>query len=165
MKTAVFPGTFDPPTLGHMEIIERAAVLFDRLYVAVVAENAKHPHPLSLQERLKFLKAMVSPLNNVEVVSFSGLVVDFAEKQNAGFLVRGLRNGFDFEYESQMASANREMTGVETVLLIASPQYSHISSTLIREIAANGRRLEGFVPKIVEEAIFQSLKPNLPPKS
>lgn len=157
MKTAIFTGTFDPPTLGHFEIIKRASALFDKLYVAVSKDTKKHPHALPLKTRMDLLSAITTDLNNVEVIEFTGLAVDCAKSMKAAVIVRGIRNGTDLDFESQMAAANHQMTGVETVVLLASPQYSHLSSTLIREIASEGRRLHGFVPDAIEEAVFHHL--------
>lgn len=157
MITALFTGTFDPPTLGHVDIIRRASTLFDKLYVAIARENIKRLHSLSLEDRLELLNVVIAGMKNVEVISFSGLAVDCALERKAEFIVRGIRNGSDLDFESQMAASNRQMTGVETVLLFASPQHSHICSTLIREIAAEGRRLHGFVPDAIEEVISQKL--------
>lgn len=156
-KVALFTGTFDPPSLGHWEVIQRAAELFDQLYIGVALGNIKAPLGLSLSDRVDLLKALTSGLKNVEVVEMPGLAVDCASKCQANYLVRGMRNASDFDFEDQMAAFNRQMTGVETVVFIASPQYSHISSTLIREIAGQGRRLKGFVPATIEEAVFHKL--------
>jgi len=154
MSTALFAGTFDPPTLGHQEIIQRASALCDKLYVAVAQSEGKHAFPISKDARIELLKALTKALKNVEVISFSGLVVDCAKEYNVDFLVRGLRNSADLTFEMQMGSANRQMTGIETVCILSSPQYSHINSTLIRQIAAHGRRLEGFVPMEIEKKVF-----------
>lgn len=157
MRTAIFTGTFDPPTLGHLDIVRRASALFDKLYVAVARGNVKRPLSLSLEERVELWQTMVTNMKNVEVVSFSGLAVDCALERRAQFIVRGIRNGADVDIEAQMAAANRQLTGVETVLFFSSPQYSHLSSTLIREIAGEGRQLKGFVPEAIEEAVFRTL--------
>lgn len=151
MKTALFTGTFDPPTLGLLEIIQRATVLFDKLYFAVSKETGGS---LSLKQRKELMKKITKGMKNVEVIEFSGLAVDCAKAKKAGFIVRGVRNGTDLDFESQMAAANRQMTGVETVIFLASPQYSHLSSTLIREIAAGGGCLHGFVPEAIEDNVI-----------
>jgi pantetheine-phosphate adenylyltransferase len=157
MKIALFAGTFDPPTLGHQEIIERVCKLCDKLYVAVAISASKRNEPINLIERVSLLQTLTKSLKNVEIVSFSGLVVDYAKELKADVLVRGLRNGGDLDYELQMASANRLMTGIETLCLLSSPQYSQINSTLIREIAAGGRSLAGFVPHIIQKRIEELL--------
>lgn len=161
MKIAFFAGTFDPPTLGHQEIIERAALVCTKLYIAVAKSEGKHILFLSQEERISFLKTLTKGISHVEVIPFEGLVVDCAKKLKANFLVRGLRNSRDLEFEMQMASANRQMTGIETLCLLSSSEYSHISSTLIREIASYGRRLDGFVPQEIENSVFQSLSKKL----
>jgi len=154
MITALFPGTFDPPTLAHQEIIERASKLCDKLYVAVVENEGKPGSLIPVKERVALLKKLVKSWENVEVISFKGLVVDCAKEKKANVLVRGVRNARDLEYEMQMASANKGMTGIETVCLLASPQYCQISSTLVREIAAGGGCLKGFV----DEGVIEGLK-------
>ena len=157
MKRALFAGVFDPPTLGHMEIIQRAAQLFDRLYVGVADNSAKRPSAFDAAERKALLASSTAGIGHVEIITFSGLAVDCAKAVRADVLVRGLRSAADFDYEYQMATANRQMEGIETLFLSASPQYVHFSSTLIREIAANGRRLHGFVPEAIEEVVFKRL--------
>lgn len=157
MKIALFAGTFDPPTLGHQEIIERAAALCGKLYVAVAESPGKRSQPIPLDERISMLKILTKNLKNVEVITIGGLVVDCAKKLRVDYLVRGIRNGSDLDYEMQMAHANQVMTGVETVCLFSSPQYSRISSTLIREIASYGKRLKEFVPTQIEKKVFELL--------
>lgn len=142
MTIALFAGTFDPPTCGHQEIIHRAALLCTKLFIAVSQSKGKHAFLLSQEQRVAFLKSLTKHLKNVEVIPFSGLVVDCAKKHHVNFLVRGIRNMVDLTFEMEMGSANRQMTGIETICLMSSPQHSHISSTLIREIAANGRSIE-----------------------
>lgn len=156
MKIALFAGTFDPPTLGHLEIIQRASSLCDKLYIAV-APNGKNPSPLSQHQRIGFLQTLAKEFPHVEVIPLTGLVVDVAKEHHVHFLVRGLRNVTDLDYEMQMASANRMMTGIETICLLTSPQNSQINSTLIRQIAAHGKSLEGFVPPSIEKKVFESL--------
>lgn len=154
---ALFPGTFNPPTLGHLEIIQRAARLCDHLVVAIGESPHKYAATFSVEERMSLLRALTKDMDNVEIISFSGLVIDCAKDLKVDFLLRGLRNGSDFDYEYQMAAANRQMTGIETVFLAASPLYSHLSSTLIREIAVNGHRLHGFIPDAIEAEVFAKL--------
>jgi pantetheine-phosphate adenylyltransferase len=160
MKTVLFAGTFDPPTLGHQEIIERSAKLFGKVYVGVAKSEGKHHASISLEERISLLKKVVAPFKNVEVVQISGLVVDFAKKHHVDLLVRGIRNTADLDFEMQMGSANRLMTGIETICLLSSPQFSQINSTLIREIASHGRRLKDFVPEAIEERVYELLASN-----
>lgn len=157
-KKAIFAGTFNPPTLGHLDIIQRASHLCEHLYVVVFDNPSKEKPLFTNEERCRLLKKIVKKISNVEVIPFSGLLVDCAKKLKADFLVRGLRNSTDFDYESQMAVSNQVMSGVETVFLLSSPQYMHINAMLIREIARLGRRLNGFVPVEIEETIFNKLQ-------
>ncbi len=146
-RIALFAGAFDPPTLGHMDIINRASHVCDQLIVAV-AENHSKQALFSVEERRAMLQEAAASYPYVEVVSFAGLTVDFAKKRKALFLLRGIRSAADLDYESEMAAANRQMSGIETLLLFGlSP---HISSSLVREIAHFGGPLEGFVPPKVE---------------
>lgn len=160
MKVALFAGTFDPPTIGHEEIIQRAALFCTKLYIAVAKSEGKHPFSLAQEERISLMKTLTKGIKNVEVLPLIGLAVDFAEAHSVNFLIRGLRNSRDLDYEMQMGSANKMMTGIETLYLLSSPQYSCINSTLIREIAAHGKRLGGFVPEEIEETVFKSLSPH-----
>lgn len=157
MKQGLFTGTFDPPTHGHLDIIQRAASLCNKLYIAV-ASNGKAPNSLSQEKRIALLKKITASLDTVEVVPLNGLSVDLAKTLKVDCLIRGLRTASDFDYEMQMAAANRQMTGIETLCFIASPIHAHINGTLIRQIAAHGRRLEGFVPKEIENDVFEAFK-------
>lgn len=156
MTKALFPGTFDPPTLGHLDIIQRAANLYDQLYIAIANNSSKHPL-FTLAEKQDLLSTITSHLKNVKIVTFSGLVAEFAKSMSVNILIRGLRNTSDFDYEYQMASSNCLMTGIETVFLMSAPQYIPISATLIREIAKNGHRLHGFIPEAIEEMVFKHI--------
>lgn len=156
MRKALFPGTFDPPSLGHLDLIERALGLCDRLYVGIGVNTAKRA-TFTVEERGEMLEKICRPLDSVEVVVFDGLVVDFAKEKGIGFLVRGLRAAADFDYELQMALANRKLSGIETVFLLANPLYAHVSSTLIREVAKMQHRLKDFVPEAIEAMIFERL--------
>jgi pantetheine-phosphate adenylyltransferase len=156
MKKALFPGTFDPPTLGHLEIIQRASYLFETVYVAV-ADNKSKTSYFTIKERVSFLKKIAVPYKNIEVIEMQGLAVECAADKKADILLRGLRNGTDFDYEYQMAWTNHQMTGIETVFIASSPKFGHLSSTLIREIGSSGRDLKGFVPKVIEEEVFKKL--------
>ncbi len=146
MKAALFAGSFDPPTLGHADIIHRAAELYDKLYVGLAGNTEKTKGLFSLPERRKMLERLARERNNVEVVIISGLVVDFIKDHPVDVLVRSLRNPADMEREFAMAAANKQMAGIETVFLMADPRYAHLSSTLVREIASLGGSLKGFVP-------------------
>ena len=155
MRKALLAGTFDPPTLGHLDIIVRGARLCDKLYVAIAVNTRKSSGMFTVEERKQMLKEMTINLPNVEVVTFSGLVIDFVNSNGIDFLLRGLRAFSDLEHEFGMALANRKMSGIETLFLMADERHAHISSSLIREIATSGAHLDSFVPKNVMEQIYQ----------
>ena len=142
---AVFPGTFDPVTLGHIDLIERAAALFDHLTVAVAAHHDKR-HVLGVEERLALLEEATADLPNVSVAALDGLLVDGARSMGATAVVRGIRSAADLEYERQMALTNRALhPELETVLVLPSPEVGHVSSTLVRQVARMGASLDAFV--------------------
>jgi len=150
---AVFPGTFDPITNGHLDILERALHISHRLILAV-AKNPKKGPLFTLEERLDMVKLVVKDIANVEVQPFDGLTVDFARQVGATILIRGLRAISDFEYEFQMALANRKLAPeVDTVFLMPSQKYSYLNSTLVREIATSGGDVSCFVPPLVVERL------------
>lgn len=152
-STVVYPGTFDPITLGHMDLIERGLRHFDKVIVAVAASPKKQPL-FSLQERVNLAKAVTNGMGNVEVAGFSNLLVDFAREQKASVILRGLRVVSDFEYEFQLANMNRVLApNLESLFLTPSEQYSFISSTFVREIAL----LNGDVSKMVHPIVQQAL--------
>lgn len=157
MRIAMLPGTFSPPTLGHVDLIQRAAALFDKLVIAVAENSTKGVSVFSVDERVAMLKLIAHDLPNVEVKAFEGLVVDCCQKCNIPFIVRGLRSEADFPFESQLALTNKQLCGVETVFILSDPRYAHLSSTLIREIASYGRRLHGFVPEIMEDSVYMRI--------
>ena len=150
MITAIYPGTYDPVTFGHVDVITRAAGIFDRVVVGVVA-NPQHKRPMfSLEERVEFLRDALGELENVEVEVFSELVVDFARRWDAKVIVKGLRVISDFEWEFQMNQLNRTLApDIETVYVMASPQVSFVSSSGVKEIAAFGGRVDELVPESV----------------
>ena len=161
MKTsAIYPGTFDPVTLGHEDLIERAARLFEEITVAVsVGRSVKDPL-LSVEERMELLTRVTQHLPNVVVDSFEGLLVDYARARRCGVLVRGLRAFSDFEYEFQMALANRKMAGdVETLFLMPKADYSYVSSSIVREVASLGGDIDEFVSPPVAEALRAKFPP------
>ena len=160
MITAIYPGTYDPVTLGHVDVITRAAGIFDRVVVGVVG-NPQHKTPMfSLDERVAFLKDALVELDNVEVDVFSELVVEFARKWNAKIIVKGLRVISDFEWEFQMNQLNRTLAPeVETVYVMASPQVSFVSSSGVKEIAAFGGNVDELVPQAVARR-FRELFPD-----
>ena len=150
---AVYPGSFDPLTNGHVDIIERGARLFDRIVVALLRNAEKSPL-FSVEERLDIARTVFKGFRNVEVDTFDGLLVDYVERRNAQVIVRGLRAVSDFEYEFQMALMNRRLNGkIETVFMMPAEQYSYISSRLIKEVFSLGGRVHGLVPDIVEERL------------
>jgi pantetheine-phosphate adenylyltransferase len=149
---AVVPGSFDPITMGHVDIIERVADRFDRVVVAVL-ENPRKEGLFSVEERLELIRAEVGERPNVQVDRFQGLLVDFCAANDLGVIVKGLRAVSDFEYELQMAQMNQRMGGVETLFLSTSPEHSYLSSSLIKEIARWGGPLAGTVPPAVETAL------------
>jgi pantetheine-phosphate adenylyltransferase len=148
--TAIYPGTYDPPTMGHVDVITRAARIFDRVVVGVVG-NPHHKTPLfAVEERCEFLEDALTDLTNVEVAVFSELVVDFARRWDAKVIVKGLRVVSDFEWEFQMNQLNRHLApDIETVYVMASPQVSFVSSSGVKEIALFGGNVEELVPKAV----------------
>lgn len=156
MKRALFPGTFDPPSLGHVDIIQRASKLCDKLYVGVAINPAKIS-TFSAEERVSMLKKITRRISNVEVVSFSSLVVHYAKKNKIDYLIRSLRAFSDFEFEFRNALANRRLSGLETLFLMADEKHAHLSSTLIREIALFHTRLHDFVPASIETEIYRRL--------
>ncbi len=153
MTTAVYPGTFDPITNGHSDLVQRAARLFDRVVVAVAANAGKRP-AFGLAERERLARLVLGDLPRVEVVSFDTLLVDFARACDAGVILRGLRAVSDFEYEFQLAGMNRRLApGVETLFLTPAEQFAYISSSLVREIAALGGDISEFVHPAVAESL------------
>lgn len=153
MLRAVYPGSFDPVTNGHLDIIRRSRCLADELIVGVLNNKAKTPL-FSVEERVKMLEEMTKNMTGVKVVPFEGLLVDFAKEMSAGIVVRGLRAVTDFEYELQMAQTNNKLSPeLETVFLTTSLEYSYLSSTIVKEVAAFGGDISQFVPEHVEERI------------
>jgi pantetheine-phosphate adenylyltransferase len=154
--TALCPGTFDPVTNGHLDIIERAARRFDALLVGVLDNPAKQPL-FAVEERVSMLKEATHHLANIEVDAFSGLLVDYASRRGADVVVKGLRAVTDFEYEIQMAQMNHSLSGLETLFMTAAPQWSFLSSSLIKEVARFGGDVSGLVPAIVAERLSEQL--------
>jgi pantetheine-phosphate adenylyltransferase len=152
---AAYTGTFDPITNGHADVIRRAAGMFDELIVAV-ASNASKKSIFDHQERVELAKQVLADVDNVTVMPVSGLVVDFARKHGVSVLVRGVRGVGDYEYEKQMAVMNRHLAPqVDTIFLAPSPEYAHISSTLVREIAFLDGRISGLVPSLVADKLHE----------
>jgi pantetheine-phosphate adenylyltransferase len=155
MKAAIYPGTFDPPTLGHLDLVRRAAALFDRLIIAVGINPSKGAASFSATERVALLKTVTAAIPNIEITTFDGLLVDFAQAQGISIIVRAIRTIFDFEHETLQAQMNRQLGHVETLYLTVNEKYRLISSTLVREIASHGRRLHDFVPLEIEPQVFE----------
>ena len=154
MARALCPGSFDPVTNGHLDIIERAGRHFDTVVVAVLENPAKQPL-FSVEERVSMLKEAASELGNVEVDPFSGLLVDYARLRGSSVIVKGLRAVTDFEYEIQMAQMNERLSGIDTFFISTSPQYSFLSSSLVREVARFGGDVTNMVPPAVAKRLVE----------
>ncbi|MDX1545069.1 MAG: pantetheine-phosphate adenylyltransferase [Christiangramia sp.] len=150
MKKAVFPGSFDPLTLGHTDIIDRALPLFDEIILAI-GTNSSKKYMFSLEERLHFLKETYKKEPKVKVETYKGLTVEFCKSQNAGFILRGLRNAQDLEFEKAIGQTNHKMSGIDSVFLISSSGKSHISSTVVRDLIHHGGNYEFMVPDVVRK--------------
>ena len=150
---AVYPGSFDPVTFGHLDIIRRAAKQFDRVIVAVLNNISKKPL-FTVEERTALLREVTSDLPNVEVDSFRDLLVNYMRSKNAEIILRGIRSVTDFEYELQLASTNRQLDeGIETIFMMTNPKYSYLSSSIVKEIASFGGNVSDLVPPAVEAAL------------
>lgn len=159
MKIAIYPGTFDPITNGHLDILERALKLFDRVIVTIARNSSKSPL-FTEEERLELIRKAVAQFPNVEVDAFDGLLVEYARKRNAHAVVRGLRAISDFEYELQMALMNRKLSeSLVTVFLMPNEKYTYLNSSIVREIARLGGNINGFVPSHVQQALERKFKP------
>lgn len=158
MKKAVYPGTFDPPTYGHLDIIQRGSAIFDELLVAVGVNPRKKPM-LPVNERLRLLKELTGKLSNVTVATFGGMAVDYVRSQDSSIILRGIRTVSDFEYEFQMALSNRTFASdIETVFIMSSQEYSYFSASTIKEALALGGDISRFVPPNVERAMKRKLQ-------
>ena len=156
MRRAVCPGSYDPATNGHLDIIERAAALFDEVVVAVLI-NKKKQGLFTIDERLDMLRKVTQGLPNVRVDSWHGLLVDYCREHDIAAIAKGLRSVSDFDYELQMAQMNRELTGVETLLMSNNPEYSFLSSSLVKEVATYGGDVSDMVPPVVHERLLAKL--------
>ena len=155
---AIYPGSFDPITNGHLDVIERGARLFGRLIVSILRNESKAPL-FSVEERMEMLAEVTSPWKNIELDSFDGLLADYALRRGARVILRGIRALSDYEYELQMALMNRRLQpGVETVFLLAGEQFSFISSRLVKEVIGLGGNIAGLVPPVVERRLVYRLK-------
>ena len=148
MKRAVFPGSFDPLTLGHQDIVERGATIFDEIIVGI-GYNAEKSHMFSIEQRKEFIAQCFQDNPKVKVVDYQGLTIDFCKSVGANYLLRGVRNNGDFEFEKAIARTNRELSNIETVFLLTSIQTSFISSSIVREIIRNKGDYKRFVPDCV----------------
>ena len=156
MNIAIYPGSFDPITLGHLDIIRRAAACFDKVYVCVMVNCEKKQPMFTPERRLELIRHSVAHISNVEVENWSGLLADYVRAKNAHILVKGVRNCADFELENQMARINQGVCpGLETLLLPASAEFEHFSSTMVREMIRYGQPLEKYVPRAVAEELKQ----------
>lgn len=157
----IYPGSFDPVTYGHLDIIERCSEKFGHVIVAVLNNSSKRSM-FSLEERIALLKEATKNLGNVEIDCFTGLLTDYARQKECTTMVRGLRAVSDFEYEMQMALANRKLySNIETLFLVSSSEYAYLSSSIVKEIATLGGNVSCFVPKVVEDALLQKIKGGL----
>lgn len=159
MTTAIYPGSFDPLTFGHLDVVERSSRLFDRVVMAIITNPQKSPL-FTVEERREIIRDIVTPrFSNVEVDVFHGLLVDYAQRKGAQVIVRGIRAVTDYEYEFQMALMNRRLEPrIETVFMMPAENYSYLSSRLVKEIAELGGSVEGLVPKSVEERLKERYK-------
>ncbi len=155
MTTALCPGSFDPPTNGHIDVIERAVSAFDRVQVAVIANPSKDTL-FTVEERVELLRNILG--DTAEVTSFSGLLVDYVRDQGADVVVKGLRTADDYDYELQMAQMNSHLTGMETVFMATRPEWSFVSSSLVKEVAKLGGQISRLVPDIVENALKERMQ-------
>lgn len=159
MKKALYPGSFDPITYGHVDVIERASKLADELEVVIMANPNKETTTFSVEERIAMLKMVTKRLNNVKISAAQGLTVDYAHQVKANALIRGIRAVMDYEYELQQATANQILApDIETVFLLTSPKYSFLSSSVVKSIAQNNGDLKPFVPKEIEAMIVEKYK-------
>ena len=157
MIKGIYPGSFDPVTYGHIDIVKRASKIVDELIIGVLMNKAKMPL-FSVEERVKMLEEVTSDIPNIRVIPFDGLLVDFARKQGAGVVFRGLRAITDFDYELQMAQTNHKLEPeVETIFLTTSLEYSYLSSTTVKEVAAFGGDISQFVPEVVINRIKEKI--------
>ena len=158
MRIGIYPGSFDPVTFGHLDVISRASKLIDKLYIGVLNNSAKNPL-FTAEERVSMLRRVIADLPNVEVETFGGLLVDYADLKNAEVIIRGLRMVTDFEYELQLAQTNYKInSSVDTIFLTTSVEYSYLSSSVVREIAKYGGDITKFIPNILVDEVYEKYK-------
>ena len=145
MTTAIFPGSFDPFTIGHYDIVKRGLALFDHIIIGIGHNSSKHS-TFPLEERLQAIQQAFANEPRVKVVAYQGLTIDFAATHHAQCILRGVRSVQDFEYERNIAEANKQLSGIETILLYTRPEYAHISSTLLRDLHAHGKDISPYLP-------------------
>jgi len=150
MKKAVFPGSFDPITLGHIDIIERALPLFDEIIIAI-GTNAAKQYMFPLEKRIEFIESLFKDNQKIEVKTYQGMTAEFCKKENAGFIIRGLRNTTDFNYEQAIAQTNYQLSGVDSVSIFTSPKYANISSSIVRDVMRNGGDYSMLVSSVVKK--------------
>lgn len=157
MRIGVCPGSFDPVTNGHLDIIDRSSKMFDKVIVAVLKNSSKNSL-FTIEERVEMLKATCKQYKNVEIDSFSGLLIDFMKLKDAEFIIKGLRAVSDFEYEKQMALMNNKLDkNIETIFLMTSNKYSYLSSSIIKEVVGLGGDISGLVPELVEAELMRRI--------
>jgi len=157
-KIAVFPGSFDPITLGHLDLVKRAIPLFDKIIVAI-GKNSEKKYLFDIDERIEWLELVFKDYDTVVIDQYTGLTVNFCKEQNARFLLRGLRYASDFDYEKTISQLNKIIgDNLETLFLISQPQYSHISSTIVREIIRGKGDVSPFVPKVLHDQLIKKIK-------
>ncbi len=162
-RIAVYPGSFDPVTNGHIDIIRRSSRTFDKVYVAVLVNSAKKPL-FSIEQRMEWIRKVTQGLDNVEVDTFSGLLVDYMREKGAGIIIKGLRAVSDFEYEFQMALMNHKLSkDIETLFMMTSAKYQYLSSSIVKEVARHGGCLDGLVPDEMKEEILKKAQQVLNP--
>lgn len=158
MKRAIYPGSFDPVTFGHLDVIRRSSKMCDELIVGVLNNNSKTPL-FNVQNRVKMLEDVIQDIPNVKVIAFDGLLVDFAKKMDANVIIRGLRAVTDFEYELQMSQTNRVLdSDIETIFLCTTLEYSYLNSSTVKEVAFHGGDISKFVPEEIKSLVYQKVE-------
>ncbi|MDB4297680.1 pantetheine-phosphate adenylyltransferase [Flavobacteriaceae bacterium] len=153
MKKAVFPGSFDPITLGHVDILKRAIPMFDKIVIAIGINDSKKYY-FSLEQRISFLEAIFKDEPSVTIKTYSGLTYDFCKQENADFILRGLRNPADFEFEKAIAQTNRKLSGIDTVFLLTSTDTAFISSSIVRDVLKHGGDVSALVSKEIADSLY-----------